>query len=78
MLGNGAGFYSICSSIFAFPLSLSVSSASFSSPLMAGLSGSFRCTFDDDQEVAGLIPPGRQHSFVENDHEIFSTVILSH
>ena len=26
-----------------------------------------------DKEVAG-----RQHSFVENDHEIFSTVILSH
>ena len=22
-------------------------------------------------------PPGRQHSFVETDHEIFSTVILS-
>ena len=30
-----------------------------------------------DQEVAGLTPPGRQHSFVEIDHEIFSTVILS-
>ena len=27
------------------------------------------------QEVAGL--PGRQHSFVEIAHEIFSTVILS-
>ena len=30
-----------------------------------------------DQEVAGLTPPGRQHSFVEIDHEILSTVILS-
>ena len=30
-----------------------------------------------DQEVAGSTPLGRQHSFVENDHEIFSTVILS-
>ena len=31
-----------------------------------------------DQEVAGSNPRrGRQHSFVEIDHEIFSTVILS-
>ena len=30
-----------------------------------------------DQEVAGSTPSGRQHSFVEIDHEIFSTVILS-
>ena len=31
-----------------------------------------------DQEVAGLTPArGWQHSFVEIDHEIFSTVILS-
>ena len=31
-----------------------------------------------DQEVAGSTPRrGRQHSFVEIDHEIFSTVILS-
>ena len=29
-----------------------------------------------DQEVAGSTP-GRQHSFVEIDYEIFSTVILS-
>ena len=30
------------------------------------------------QEVAGSTPAdGRQHSFVEIDHEIFSTVILS-
>ena len=29
-----------------------------------------------DQEVAGSTPAGRQHSFVEIDHEIFSTVIL--
>ena len=26
---------------------------------------------------ASLTPPGRQHSFVEIDHEIFSTIILS-
>ena len=31
-----------------------------------------------DQEVAGSTPRrGSQHSFVEIDHEIFSTVILS-
>ena len=31
-----------------------------------------------DQEVAGSTPrQGRQYSFVEIDHEIFSTVILS-
>ena len=31
-----------------------------------------------DQEVAGSTPRrGRQHFFVEIDHEIFSTVILS-
>ena len=31
-----------------------------------------------DQEVAGLIQLGWQHSFVVIDHEIFSIVILSH
>ena len=30
-----------------------------------------------DQEVAGSTLLGLQHSFVEIDHEIFSTVILS-
>ena len=30
-----------------------------------------------DQEVAVSVPLDRQHSFVEIDHEIFSTVILS-
>ena len=30
-----------------------------------------------DQEVAGSTPPDRQHSFVEIDHGLFSTVILS-
>ena len=30
-----------------------------------------------DQEVQGLTLPGRQHSFMEIDHEIFSTVILT-
>ena len=29
------------------------------------------------QEIEGSTPPGRQHSFVEIDNEIFSTVILS-
>ena len=30
-----------------------------------------------DQVVAGSTPAGQQHSFVEIDHEIFSTFILS-
>ena len=30
-----------------------------------------------DQEVVARPPLGRQHSFVEIDHEIFSTVIHS-
>ena len=30
-----------------------------------------------DHEVAVRILPGRQHSFVEIDHEMFSTFILS-
>ena len=30
----------------------------------------------DDQEVAGSTPAGRQHSFVEIDHELFCTVTL--
>ena len=30
-----------------------------------------------DQEVVCSTPPGRQHSFVRIDHEMFSTVILS-
>ena len=30
-----------------------------------------------DQEVAGSTPLGRQHSFMEIDREIFSTVMLS-
>ena len=28
-----------------------------------------------DKEIAGSTPPGRQHSFVEIDHVIFSTII---
>ena len=31
----------------------------------------------EDQEVTGSTPPGRQHSFMEIDHEIFSMVIIS-
>ena len=39
---------------------------------------SWMCRPTEDQEVAGSTPRrGRQHSFVEIDHEIFSTVILS-
>ena len=30
-----------------------------------------------DQDVAVRPPPGRQYSFLEIDHEIFSTAILS-
>ena len=30
-----------------------------------------------DQEVVDSTPPSRQHSILEIDHEIFSTVILS-
>ena len=30
-----------------------------------------------DQEVVASTSPGRQHSFVEMEHEIFCTVILS-
>ena len=37
----------------------------------------FDACLTGDQEVAGWTPPGLQHSFVEIDHEIFSTVILS-
>ena len=29
-----------------------------------------------DQEAAGSTPAGRQHSFVEIEHELFSTIIL--
>ena len=31
----------------------------------------------EDQDVADSTPASQQHSFVETDHEIFSTVILS-
>ena len=34
-----------------------------------------QCT--GDQEIGGLTLPGSQHSFMEIDHEILSTVILS-
>ena len=30
-----------------------------------------------DQKVVGLTPLGRQHSFVEINHKVFSRVILS-
>ena len=49
---------------------------------MDGLLGSVGCESNwcsptDVQEVAGLTPLGWHHSFVEIDHEIFSTIILS-
>ena len=44
----------------------------------AGLGGSVGCASDWRPEGRGFDPrPGQQHSFVEIDHEIFSTVILS-
>ena len=46
---------------------------------MAGLSGSVECASNWRPGGCGFDPSrGRQHSFVEIDHEIFSTVILSH
>ena len=46
--------------------------------LTAGLSGSVGCTSDWRPGGHGFdTRRGRQHSFVEIDHEIFSTVILS-
>ena len=37
----------------------------------------FDAHLTEDQEVVGLTPTGSQHCFVEIDHEILSTVILS-
>ena len=46
--------------------------------LKAGLGGSVGCASDWRPEGHGFDPRrDRQHSFVEIDHEIFSTVILS-
>ena len=43
-----------------------------------GLGGSFGCAFRLETRKSWVQPsPSRQHSFVEIDHEIFSTVILS-
>ena len=45
---------------------------------LAGLSGAVGCASDWRPGGRGFDPRrGRQHSFVEIDHEIFSTVILS-
>ena len=49
---------------------------------MDGLRGSIGCASNwcsqtDVPGVAGLTPLGWQHSFMEIDHEIFSTIILS-
>ena len=47
-------------------------------PLHAGLNGSVGCASDWRRGGHGFDPRrSRQHSFVEIDHEIFSTVILS-
>ena len=46
---------------------------------LSGLSGSVGCASDWRPGGRGLDPHrGRQHSFMEIDHEIFSMVILSH
>ena len=37
----------------------------------------FDALLTGDQEVASSTPPGRQHSFVEINHNKFSTVILA-
>ena len=61
-------------SSFHFTLLLSPSYANFS----AGLGGAVGCASDWRPGGRGFDPRrGRQHSFVEIDHEIFSTVILS-
>ena len=44
--------------------------------VMVGLGGALAKS-TGDQEVAGSTPTSRQDSFVEIDHEIFSTFILS-
>ena len=45
---------------------------------LVGLGGSVGCASDWRPGGSGFDPRrGRQHSFVEIDHEIFSTVILS-
>ena len=45
---------------------------------IAGLGGAVGCTSDWRPGGPGFDPRrGRQHSFVQIDHEIFSTVILS-
>ena len=49
-----------------------------SQPSGAGLGGAVGCASDWRPRGRGFDPRrGRQHSFVEIDHEIFSTVILS-
>ena len=45
---------------------------------VAGIGGSVGCASDRRPGGRGFVPRrGRQHSFVEVDHEIISTVILS-
>ena len=46
--------------------------------MWAGLGGSVGCASDWRRGGRGFDPRrGRQHSFVETDHELFSMVILS-
>ena len=68
-----------CSSFFPVPLfHLHYSLFYLFSPFLAGLGGSVGCASDWRPGGRGFDPRrGRQHSFVEIDHEIFSTVILS-
>ena len=58
--------------------SLHVYTATLTKTNAAGLGGSVGCASDWRPGGRGFDPRrGRQHSFVEIDHEIFSTVILS-
>ena len=55
-----------------------VKAALFQLQTLAGLGGSVGCRSNWRPEGRGFDPrQGRQHSFVEIDHEIISTVILS-
>ena len=63
---------------FYFYFSMKTYRYSLEAPLKAGLGGSVGCASDWRPGGRGFEPRrGRQHSFVEIDHEIFSTVILS-
>ena len=63
---------------FAFTLKSGPSCSKLHEVVVAGLDGAVGCASDWRPGGRGFDPRrGRQHSFVEIDHEIFSTVILS-